>query len=164
MAIASLEGKMDKNMDMILTKMNQQDEATKRLEGKFEQLHQDTQLMFKNHSSSIYNLEVQVGQLANSLSSRNQGALPSNTKKNPKEQVKAITLRSGIELQPPKKSAPTLTTEEGKEAEKEQEHVEKQVEDKEEKQATNKKESPLPLKPYEPPVPFPQRLKKQEHD
>ena len=77
--------------------------------------------MFRNHSSSIHNLKVQVGQLANSLSSRNQGALPSNTEKNPKEQVKAITLRSGIELQPPKRSAPTLTTEEGKEAEKEHE-------------------------------------------
>ena len=61
MALTSLEGKMDKFMDMMLTKMNHQDEATKRLEGKFEQLHQDTQLMFRNHSSSIHNLEVQVG-------------------------------------------------------------------------------------------------------
>ena len=48
-------------MDMMLTKMNQQDEATKRLEGRFEQLHQDTQLMFKNHSPSIHNFKVQVG-------------------------------------------------------------------------------------------------------
>ena len=81
-------------MDILLTNMNQQDKATKRLEGRFEQLHQDTQQMFRNHSSSIHNLEVQVGQLANSLSSRNQGALPTNTEKNPKEYVKAITLKS----------------------------------------------------------------------
>ena len=58
--------------------------------------------MFKNHSFSIHNLEIQVGQLANSLSIRNQGSLPSNIEKNPKEQLKAITLRSGIEIPTPK--------------------------------------------------------------
>ena len=61
-------------------------------------MHQDTQLMLKNHSSFIHNLEVQMGQLANSLSTRNQGTLPGNTEKNPIEYVKAITLRSGIEV------------------------------------------------------------------
>ena len=61
-------------------------------------MYQDTQLMFKNHTSSIHNLEVQMGQLANSLTMRNQGSLPSNTEKNPKEQLKAITLRSGTEI------------------------------------------------------------------
>ena len=62
-------------------------------------------------------------------------------------------------MQPPKRSAPTLTTEEGKEVEKENE--EGQVEEKETKQDNNKKkESPPPFKPYEPPVPFPHRLKK----
>ena len=54
--------------------------------------------MIRNHSSSIHNLEVQMGQLANSIAVRNQGVLPSNTEKNPKEQVKAITLRSGTEI------------------------------------------------------------------
>ena len=52
--------------------MDQQDEVIKMLEGRFEQMHQDTQLVLKNHSSSIHNLEVQMGQLANSLSTRNQ--------------------------------------------------------------------------------------------
>ena len=33
---------------------------------------------------------------------RNQGFLPSNTEKNPKEQLKSITLRCGTEIQPPK--------------------------------------------------------------
>ena len=77
-------------MDVMSTKMNQQDEAQKRMEQ-----------MIRNHSSSIHNLEVQMGQLANSIATRNQGALPSNTEKNPKEQVKAITLRSGTEIQSP---------------------------------------------------------------
>ena len=58
--------------------------------------------MIQIHSSSIHNLEVQMGQLANSLAIRNQGALPSNTKKNSKEQIKAITLRSGTQIQTPK--------------------------------------------------------------
>ena len=43
-----------------------------------------------------------MGQLANSLSTRNQGTLPRNTEKNPMEYVKVITLRSGIEVQSPK--------------------------------------------------------------
>ena len=78
-------------MDVMSSKMSQQDEAQKRMEQ-----------MIRNHSSSIHNLEVQMGQLANSLAIRNQGALPSNTEKNPKEQVKAITLGSSIEIQTPK--------------------------------------------------------------
>ena len=108
-------------MDIMTTKMNQHDEAIKRLEGRFEQMHQDNQVMFRNHAFSIHNLEMQMGQLANSLSITNQRTLPSNTKKNPKEYVKAITLRSGTKLQPPKKSVPTPTNEEGKEAGKEKE-------------------------------------------
>ena len=43
-----------------------------------------------------------MGQLANFLSIKNQGLLPSNTEKNPKEQLKEITLRSGIEIPTPK--------------------------------------------------------------
>ena len=87
-------------MNVISTKISQLDEAQKRMEQ-----------MIRNHSSFIHKLEVQIGQLANSLSTRNEGALPSNTEKNPKEQVKAITLRSGIEIQTPKA---TMTYEENK--------------------------------------------------
>ena len=58
--------------------------------------------MIRNYSSSIHNLEVQMGRLETSLSTRNQSALPSNIEKNPKEQVKAIPLRSGTEIQTPK--------------------------------------------------------------
>ena len=44
-----------------------------------------------------------MGQLENLLSERTHGYLPSNTKKNPKEKVKAITFRCGRELEEPKK-------------------------------------------------------------
>ena len=60
--------------------------------------------MFRNHSSSLHNLEIQMGQLANSLSIRNQGLLLSNNEKNPTEYVKAITLKSEKQLQSPKRS------------------------------------------------------------
>ena len=57
--------------------------------------------MFKHHSSLIHNIEVQHGQLANIVTTRAQGHLPSNTEVNSKEQVKVITMRSGRELQEP---------------------------------------------------------------
>nr|XP_027093500.1 uncharacterized protein LOC113713896 [Coffea arabica] len=47
------------------------------------------------------NVEVQIGQIASSLNNRNQGELPSKTEVNPKEHVKAITLRSGKQLEDP---------------------------------------------------------------
>ena len=50
-------------------------------------------------------METQIGQLANFISNRQQGTLPSNTEKNPKEQVQAITLRSGKELVGPSQKA-----------------------------------------------------------
>ncbi|XP_062113074.1 uncharacterized protein LOC133824222 [Humulus lupulus] len=56
----------------------------------------NTQTQFMTETrSSIRNLETQVGQLANMLNNRQQGNFPSNTEINPKEQVQAITLRSG---------------------------------------------------------------------
>ena len=97
--------------------MNQHDETTKR----FEQ-------MFKNHSSSIHNLEIQVGQLANSLSVRNQGSLLSNTEKNPKEQLKEITLRSGIDIPTPKATVEYEEKKKEEDKEQEDEWVEVKVE------------------------------------
>ena len=49
--------------------------------------------------ASLRHLENQVGQLANNLSRRSQGGLPSNTEKKPREEVNAVTLRSGKELE-----------------------------------------------------------------
>src|SRR4051812_39363192 len=50
----------------------------------------------KNQSASIKNLEVKMGQLYNLLANRAQGAFPSDTEKNLREQANAITLRSGM--------------------------------------------------------------------
>ncbi|XP_037497832.1 uncharacterized protein LOC105631608 [Jatropha curcas] len=76
--------------------------------------------------------------------SSTQGTLPSNTEKNPKEQVQAITLRSGKELEDKPK----------KEKEKEEERKAPIIDLVEGEE----------VKPYVPPVPFPQRLKKTQDD
>ena len=61
----------------------------------------ETRTNFQNQAAQIRNLEAQIGQLANMYGGRQQGNLPSNTEVNPKEQCKAITLRSGKELETP---------------------------------------------------------------
>ncbi|XP_037496723.1 uncharacterized protein LOC119371164 [Jatropha curcas] len=93
---------------------------------------------------AIRNLEIQLGQFANMMASRPQGTLLSNIKENPKEQVQAITLKSGKQLEDPPRM----------EKEKEEQkkipiiHLEKIEE----------------VKPHVPLVPFPQRLKKTQDD
>ena len=63
--------------------------------------------MCKSQAVSIKTLENQIGQIANALLNRPQGTLPSDTEANPgqrkvKEQVKAVTLRSGKATVQPK--------------------------------------------------------------
>ncbi|KAK6115709.1 hypothetical protein DH2020_007978 [Rehmannia glutinosa] len=54
-------------------------------------------------TSSIKNLETQMGQLATIVGGQHhKGQFPSNTEMNPKEQCKAIHLRSGTEYEGPK--------------------------------------------------------------
>lgn len=52
----------------------------------------------KKNSTSIKNLEVKVGQIANLVSTPITSTLPRNIIPNPKEQFKAIVLRSGKEI------------------------------------------------------------------
>ena len=69
--------------------------------------HQATQL--NNQVAQLRNLEVQMGQMSNILTKKQQGSLASNSEVNPRregnEHVKVVTLRSGRELaipgQPP---------------------------------------------------------------
>ncbi|XP_073049585.1 uncharacterized protein [Primulina eburnea] len=58
-----------------------------------------TETRLQNHDASIKGLENQIGQLAKMITSREPGTLPINTETNPKEQVKAIVLRSGKALE-----------------------------------------------------------------
>ncbi|XP_040996048.1 uncharacterized protein LOC121242223 [Juglans microcarpa x Juglans regia] len=52
-----------------------------------------------NMGATIKNIEVQIGQLATTVNAQQRGTFPSNAKVNPREQCKAITLRSGRELE-----------------------------------------------------------------
>ncbi|PPR91649.1 hypothetical protein GOBAR_AA29033 [Gossypium barbadense] len=54
---------------------------------------QNTETALKNQQASIQGLETQIGQLANLISERPQGSLPSNTESNPREQPNAITIQ-----------------------------------------------------------------------
>ncbi|XP_063949964.1 uncharacterized protein LOC135152790 [Daucus carota subsp. sativus] len=61
---------------------------------------EELRLMVKSQSVSIKTLENQIGQIANALINRPPGTLPTDTEANPgkkevKEQVQAVTLRSG---------------------------------------------------------------------
>ena len=62
-----------------------------------EVLKSDTQIFQTNTSASLKNLETQVGQLALNMQTRNKGAFPSDTQKNPKDCM-AVQLRSGKEV------------------------------------------------------------------
>ena len=114
-----------------------------------------------------------MGQLANSLSKRNQGTLPRNTENYPMEYVKAITLRSGIEVQPPKGTMEHEEKKKKEEKEQEDEWVEVQVKKEPGLQPSKhmvntqvegqKEDQKKEVKPYKPPAPYPERLGKQEH-
>lgn len=110
---------------------------------------EETQANFRNQGASIRNLEHQVGEISKLLTERAQGALPSNTERNPRETVKAITLRSGKELVNPKEAS-KQTVEENNPVLKDQ-------------NATPPVAQPLPP-PVSNAIPFPQRLKKKNLD
>ena len=48
----------------------------------------------KSTESTIKNLEIQVGQLAKQLAKNSSGNFGANTEKNPKEECKAVIIRS----------------------------------------------------------------------
>lgn len=120
---------------------NATSERFERLEAKVDQM-----------ASSSRNVEMQLGQLANSINSRGQGSLPSKTEINPREQCKAVTLRS--RKQYGEVSGETVVDDEvGDEDVRNQD-----IEEVEESIKTP------PVKPYVPPIPFPQRLKQTKLD
>ncbi|KAL6315830.1 hypothetical protein AAG906_008216 [Vitis piasezkii] len=71
-----------------------------KLEAHMKQTHPN-----KNQGASIHNLEHQVEEISKLLMERTQGALHSITETNPKEHVKAITIRSGKELEQSKEAS-----------------------------------------------------------
>ncbi|XP_073294558.1 uncharacterized protein [Primulina huaijiensis] len=108
-----------------------------------------------NMGATMKSLETQIGQLANALRDQNRGPFPSNTEVNPKELCKAVTVRSGkeLEVQSPKKMVESEKSVEDVEFEV---ITEKKVED-----SKTKVVQPLAFKPT---IPYPQRFKKKSLD
>ena len=103
---------------------------------------QNTETALKNQQASIQQLKNQIGQLAKMISERAPGSLPSNTEPNPKEHVKAVTLKNGKVLTEPEKKLP-------------------QESDKEKDVEVKPKVNITPvLKEYKPQIPYPEKLKK----
>ena len=130
--------------------------------------HQATQL--NNQAAQLRNLEVQMGQMANLLTERQQGSLPSNLEVNLRregnEHVKAVTLRSGRELaiqgQPPVigevETEEVIQTSQNDKTEREQLQEKKFGEEE-----TEAKDHPVTIEPIAP-ILYPQRLKKNKLD
>ena len=74
------------------------------LQAEMKAFMEETRISFKNQNFVIHNLEVQVGNLSTQLANRSLGFMPSDTVKNPKEQVNVINLRSGRVIEPLKTS------------------------------------------------------------
>ncbi|XP_073133382.1 uncharacterized protein [Henckelia pumila] len=77
----------------------QHQEEKSSMEQMMQKFISSTETRMQNQDASIKNLENQIGQLAKAMSSRELGTLPSDTEKNPKEQVKAVELRSGKRIE-----------------------------------------------------------------
>ena len=122
---------------------------------------QATQL--NNQAAQLRSLEAQLGQMANLLTERQPGSLPSNSEVNPRrdgnEHVKAVTLRSGKELeaqlQPP--VVEQLETEEITSPQRKDDADKEQPQEKQSSGTSVETKASIP-------VPYPQRLKKHKLD
>nr|XP_016438553.1 PREDICTED: uncharacterized protein LOC107764492 [Nicotiana tabacum] len=116
-----------------------------------------TDEQFENYSTAIRNLERQMGQIANLLSERTPGTLPSDTENNPKKTIKVVSLRSGKALTDPKVKV-------------RHEVVSKKIETPTEKESEEKKsqisgvQKKIEESRHMPALPFPQKMKREKLD
>ena len=100
-------------MEELMVKFLQnQETAMRNLEIKFMQNQvvaiQNLETMLRQEqAAAIWNLKMQVGQMAKMIFRRPQGSLPSNKETNLREQINAIMLKSGKELEEPHKKEET---------------------------------------------------------
>ena len=131
----------------------------------------DTQVIQKNTSASLKNLETQVGQLALSMPNQSKGTFPSDTQKNPKDCM-AVQLRSGKKVgKNNKKERKEETDAEQEETgnEEEKSMPEKTTEAKkkiqtEQPEGSSEQKQKEKVPAYTSIVPFPQRLQKAKRE
>ncbi|XP_073051355.1 uncharacterized protein [Primulina eburnea] len=109
-----------------------------------------------NMGATMKSLETQIGQLAKALKDQNRGQFPSNTEVNPREQCKAVTLRSGKEIGIPE------PTEESVEVTVEEDEGKSESVGEEKVEEPEKLLKPRPLPKVN--LPYPQRFKKKGLD
>ncbi|KAL0438927.1 UNVERIFIED_CONTAM: hypothetical protein Slati_2375700 [Sesamum latifolium] len=125
-------------------------EPKSNLEDMFSKFIAATDTRLQNQDASIQNLEVQIGQLVSIVSGRREGQLPSDTEKNLKEHVNAITLKNGKAL--------------GEEPPKEQVGETPIQQDEEPKEETKGSPLKLNLDTIPPYIPYPKRVLKANLD
>ncbi|XP_060969103.1 uncharacterized protein LOC133036595 [Cannabis sativa] len=124
--------------------------------------------VIQSQAASLRNLEVQLGQLANDLKNRPQGTLPSDTenpRRDGKEHCKAVTLRSGKIIE--SNVAATGSKEPSsiqKEGEMKKKPATTAAEIPQASYKTSDRRSAAEKPLQKPPLPFPQRFKKQQDD
>ena len=121
-------------------------ERTTKLEDNLAQFMQISMSNHKSIESAIKNLEIQVGQLAKQIAENSSRGFRANTKKNPKEECKAVITRSKRELVMENESRTNKEEELEAEKEKEKEKEEDQMKerkinevDEEEEEKNNRK-------------------------
>ena len=122
---------------------------------------QATQL--NNQAAQLRSLEAQMGQMANLLTERQPGSLPSNSEVNPRsdgnENVKVVTLRSGRELESQLQTpvVEQLETVEITQPERKDDADKEQPQEKQSSETSVETKASIP-------VSYPQRLKKHKLD
>src|SRR3954464_13715010 len=143
---------------MLSKMMSKIDKTTEHTEKRLE----INELKLQNHDSILKNLEQQVGQIHSLLSQRQPGKLPSDTEKNPREHVNAVTLRSGTTYEGQQVVVNEKKDEAVPENNDEQEEVDNEVERAKEKERVDQRVKEYAAK-YNRPL-FPSRIKDQTED
>lgn len=119
----------------------------------------------QSQSKTLQNLEVQLSQMATSLQTMQKGKFPSCPERNPREECKAVTLRSGKKL-----STPLINDEDDELPQEEDEGIIENVQQKEsaskekEKSKSNIGSTSNSTSFIPNTLPFPQRFQKKKID
>ncbi|XP_022873842.1 uncharacterized protein LOC111392685 [Olea europaea var. sylvestris] len=122
-----------------------------------------TETTLQNQGAAIKNLETQMEHIALFMIRRAPDTLPSNTKLNPREHVQATTTRSGTQLPERHVERSGVNNETTSYTEEEIVQQDEQTSESTPKESleTSRDKETIPINPYEPPIPFSQRLRKQ---
>lgn len=103
-----------------------------------------------------------MGQMALAMTKRAPDTLPNNTELNPRENVQAITTQSGMQLPKRHVERPSVNNETTPSTKEEIVQQDEQTREStpNESSETSWDKATIPVNPYEPPIPFSQRLRK----